>query len=670
MRLLDGLSALALMLALTGSAHAEGWYRLNLQAPILFSGGEVLPPDAGGNSDISITIDETALIDGSAKGRQYGDLSVPVTISGTDDSHTVSLEGLAGASWVPTGSAYGSGTVSWPGAAEGSWSPTIVVKDGDDNVVATAQLELEILPPLTASVPQNSYTVDKGDDLTIQASAGNAIGNVLWGSDDDLPEWIDLDALTGQLQVDTSTSNSVGELKLTAVDQFDHLSASTTPFSVTVNGAMTDYWVTTLGGNGEDRGHGIAVGADGAVYVIGYTDSDSAGNDDVLIARYNADGTLAWKKTLGGTSTDSGRGIAVGADGGVYVSGYTVSTGAGGNDFLLAKYRADGTLDWKRTLGGTTGDSGYSIAVGADGAVYVTGSTNSASGWNSDLLLAKYSANGALDWKKTLGGTAADYGYGIAVGTDGAVFVTGQTVSAGAGTNDLLLAKYTAAGALDWKKTLGGTGIDYGYSVTVGADGSVYVSGYTNSVGAGGHDLLLAKYTTAGVLDWKKTLGGAGHDYGQSIAVGADGSVYVSGFTASTGAGGHDVLVARYRADGSLDWKGTLGGTGNDYGQNIAVGTDGALYVTGYTASTGAGSNDLLLARLPANGGSDMTAGALIWKDAILTVGENPVLTNNQNPTGLTDGQSPTGLTDGQNPTGLSEGNAAALTGSTTQFQD
>jgi len=47
MRFMTGVASLALMLALTGSAHADDWYRLNLQAPILFSGGEVLPPDGG-----------------------------------------------------------------------------------------------------------------------------------------------------------------------------------------------------------------------------------------------------------------------------------------------------------------------------------------------------------------------------------------------------------------------------------------------------------------------------------------------------------------------------------------------------------------------------------------------------------------------------------------------
>jgi len=664
MRFMTGVATLALMLALTGSAHADDWYRLNLQAPILFSGGEVLPPDGGGNTGISITIDEAALIDGSAKGRQYGDLSVPVTISGIDASHIVSLEGLAGASWVPTGSAYGSGTVSWPGAAEGSWSPMIVVKDGDDNIVATAQLELEILPPLTASVSQNSYTVDKGDELTIQASAGNAIGNVLWGSDDDLPEWIDLDALTGQLEVDTSASNSASELKLTAVDQFDNMTASTTPFSVTVNGAVSDYWVATLGGTSSDIGWGIAVGADGAVYITGQTYSSNAGGNDFLVAKYSAAGTLAWKKTLGGTGTDYSFGIAVGADGAVYVTGRTNSSSAGGYDFFLAKYNADGALAWKKTLGGNGADYGESITVSADGAIYVTGQTNSA-GVGGDVLVAKYNADGTLAWTNTLGGTATDIGQGIAIGADGAVYVTGQTNIVSAGVDDVLVAKYNADDALSWKKTLGGAATDRGYGIAIGADGAVYVGGYTGSAGAGS-DVLVAKYNADGALDWTKTLGGNGADTGWGITVGADGAVYVGGYTNSDSAGGYDVLVAKYSATGTLAWKKTLVGTGDNRSHGIAVGADGAVYVTGQTDSVSAGGIDLLVARLPADGGVDMTAGLFTWQDVTLTEGDGGTLSQTSPHWDSPDAD----LADNPNPTGLTEGDAAALTGNTIQFED
>ena len=670
MRFMTGVATLTLMLALTGSAHADDWYRLNLRAPILFSGGEVLPPDGGGNTGISITIDETALIEGSAKGRQYGDLSVPVTISGTDASHTVSLEGLAGASWVPTGSAYGSGAVSWPGAAEGTWSPTIVVKDGDDNVVATAQLELEILPALTASVPQNSYTVDKGDELTIQASAGNAIGNVLWGSDDDLPEWIDLDALTGELEVGTSASNSASGLKLTAVDQFDNMTATTTPFSVTVNGTPSDYWVTTLGGVSGEKGYSITQGADGSIYVLAQTNNTGAGSYDLLLVKYNINGTLDWKKTLGGGQAETGGDIVVGKDGAVYVTGHSKSIGVGGGDLFVTQFTPDGVLGWTRTIGRTGDDYGRSIIIGADGSIYVYGDIAGGPLGSQDIILAKYTSSGDLLWKNILGGTNTDTGFGIVIGADGGIYVTGYTRSTGAGGSDLLIAKYNSGGALDWAKTLGGVGDDQGRNIAIGADGSVYVSGFTASTGAGGNDLLIAKYNSGGALDWAKTLGGDGHDFGWGITTGADGSLYVTGQTTSTGAGGNDLLVAKYNTTGVLDWVKTLGGVGNDDGQGIVIGSDDAIYVAGGTTSTGVGDTDLLVARLPANGGGGMSAGSLIWQEGVLSIGENPSLTNNQNPSGITNRLNPAGLTEGQYSTGLSEGSAAALTGGTIQFEE
>jgi len=598
MRFMTGAATLALMLAMGSSAQAaDDWYRLNLRAPILFSGGSVLPPDAGGNADISITIDETALINGSARGRQYGDLSVPVTISGTDASHTVSLEGLSGAIWVPTGSAYGSGTVSWHGAAEGAWSPTIVVKDADDNIVATAQLDLEILPPLTASVPQSSYNVDKGDDLTIQASAGNAIGDVLWGSDDVLPEWIDLDALTGELEVDTSASNSASGLKLTAVDQFDNMSATTLPFSVTVNGAS------------------IITGTDGSIYVVGDTTSAGAGSSDLFVAKYSVTGALEWKNTLGGGSLDYGSGVSVGSDGSVYVTGYT-AIGTGSYDLLVAKYTANGALAWKKKLGGARDDQGFGIVVGADDAVYVSGATSSASGvyTNPKILIAKYSNEGSLSFIKTLGGSSFDSGAGITVDNDGSIYVTGRAL-------------YTGAG--------------------------------------GGYDILVAKYSSAGSLAWKKTLGGADYDAGYSVIVDSYGAVYIAGSTARIGAGDNDLLVAKYSANGVLDWAKTLSGLKDDQASGIAVGADGAIHVIGYTTISSARGNDLLVARLPGNGGADMTAGSFIWQDAVLTEGDGGTLSETSPNWDSPDAV----LADNPDPTGLTEGDAAALTGDTIQFE-
>jgi|GEM_PF-5879292 len=665
MRRLLSASILTLSLAMASSAHAEDWFRLNMSSPIHFGAhnvedGDGAPPDGGVNNNIDIQIDA------EVNGRVYGDMTIPVSVSGIDGTYSVTVIGMpSGATWTADTETYGAGSIHWPSATQGTYHPTVEVRDADGALVATSDLEIVVHAPLAASVSQTAYEVEVGGELSIVPDIDNDIGGVHWGSTPSpLPDWLDFNAVTGAIDVDTSAKNTLSDIVLTAVDQDDLTSASTLPFSISVTGATTNYWLSTLGGTSGEEGQGIAVGSDGAVYVTGRT------NNELMLAKYTAAGVLSWTKTLGGVGGNYGYGIAVGSDGAVYITGQTSSTGAGNYDLMLAKYTAAGALSWTKTLGGVGADYGQGVAVGSDGAIYVTGQLDRTGAGSYGLMLAKYTAEGALSWAKTLGGTRTENGNGIAVGSDGAVYVTGQTNSAGAGSYDLMLAKYTAAGALSWKTTLGGGSADYGYGIAVGSDGAVYVTGQTNSAGAGSYDLMLAKYTAAGTLSWKKTLGGSKYDYGKGITVGSDGALYVMGQTNSAGAGSYDLMLAKYTAAGTLSWKKTLGGIATDHGYGITVGSDGALYVTGRTDSAGAGGIDLLVARLPADGGADMAAGSFIWQDAVLTVGENPTLIDNQNPTGLTDDQNPIKLTDGQNPIGLTDGqNPTGLTDNTVQFE-
>ena len=196
----------------------------------------------------------------------------------------------------------------------------------------------------------------------------------------------------------------------------------------------------------------------------------------------------SWVATLDGNS-DAGLSVAVAPDGSVYVCGYTVSAGAGWFDFLLVKFNSSGTVQWQKTLGGSEADMGYSVAVAPDGSVYVCGETESADAGNHNLLLAKFSSSGTVQWQRTLGGSDYDSGQSVAVAQDGSIYVSGYTKSAGVGRADLLLAKFSSSGTVQWQKTLGGSDEDHGFSVAVAPDGSVYVSGDTSN------DVLLAKIT-------------------------------------------------------------------------------------------------------------------------------------------------------------------------------
>jgi len=375
------------------------------------------------------------------------------------------------------------------------------------------------------------------------------------------------------------------------------------------------YWINLLGGSGNDYGYGVATDSSNNIIVCGYTNSDGAGSDDLLVAKYNSSGTLQWGKTLGGSSSDYGYAVATDSFNNIIVCGFTRSDGAGGRDVLVAKYNSSGTLQWDKTLGGSSDDAGYGVAIDSSDNIIVCGYTYS----SVDLLVAKYNSSGTLQWAKSLGGAVSDIGRAVAIDSSDNIIVCGYTQSDGAGDYDFLVAKYNSSGTLQWDKTLGGSGTDYGYGVAIDSSDNIIVCGHTNSDGAGGYDLLVAKYNSSGTLQWEKTLGGSSDDRGYAVAIDSSDNIIVCGRTFSDGAGGYDFLVAKYNSSGTLQWDKTLGGSGTDYGYAVAIDSSDNIIVCGFTDSDGAGGDDLLVAKLPPDGTGDGTYGSLVYQDAVLT---------------------------------------------------
>lgn len=160
-------------------------------------------------------------------------------------------------------------------------------------------------------------------------------------------------------------------------------------------------YTTYLGGSGRDSGLGISVDSQGFAYVTGYTESTEfpvtpgafqttfAGSHDVYITKFAPDGgSLVYSTFLGGSSVQTGYGIALDAAGCAYVAGGTRSTdfpvtpGAfqttlpGSDAVFVSKISANGdSLVYSTYLGGSGADNCYSIAVDEVECAYVTGST-------------------------------------------------------------------------------------------------------------------------------------------------------------------------------------------------------------------------------------------------------------------------------------------------------
>ncbi len=286
----------------------------------------------------------------------------------------------------------------------------------------------------------------------------------------------------------------------------------------------------------------------------------------------------------------------------------------------------DPTLHYSTFLGGNSTDSGNAIAVGADGSIVVTGQTYStnfpsastALSGNTDIFVSKLNAQGsALLYTTLIGGGSDEESYGLALDTQGNVWITGQSWSANfpadrldqsyRGNGDTVVAKFGSTGALIHSGYLGLEVYDNGYGIAVDAQGDAYVTG--DAAATYGPEAFVKKIKAdmSAVL-YSAYFGAAkrGFDKGTSaraIAVDTAGNAFVTGRTnarfSEEDEGGlqpfctefdgidctfDDAMMIQLNVAGdSILYYTYLGGNGNDIGTAIAVDKEGNILVAGYT---------------------------------------------------------------------------------------
>jgi uncharacterized delta-60 repeat protein len=294
--------------------------------------------------------------------------------------------------------------------------------------------------------------------------------------------------------------------------------------------------------------------------------------------------------TFGGNLYDVARSAQQTPDGGYVVAGWTNNYGAGGKDFLVLKLTASGGIEWQKAFGGSDYDVAYSIQPASDpkyGDGYiVAGETASFGAGNYDFLLLKLTTSGAVQWRYTLGGSTWDHAYSVIQASDDCYVAAGTTASFGAGASDVLVAKVTTGGGIQWAKTYGGAGYEYAKCIRQTSDGGYIIAGWTDSSGTGGRDFLVLKVGSTGAFQWARTYGGVHNDEAYSIDEAPDNGYFVAGYAYTSETDSKDFLILKLSSTGSIQWQKTFGSSDEEIAYSAPKTADGGCVVVGSSSGS------------------------------------------------------------------------------------
>ena len=364
------------------------------------------------------------------------------------------------------------------------------------------------------------------------------------------------------------------------------------------------------------------------------------GSKDMYVVKHNAEGKAIWSVRAGGTGdeevsriifrdnwlylTGSFEGVANFSS--PYIAGSLELTSAGGKDIFLIKMRPlDGTLFLLKRAGGPQNDEGKDLTtLGTD--IYFTGlfrgkvnfNTPSSAGSNelesvgqSDIFLAKFNSSGNAEWLRRAGGVTEDQG--VAIDASGSVIyvggnftgtanfntpsATGSNEITSEGLQDMFLAKFSTGGSLNFVRRAGGVSEDELYNLAT-SENDVFLTGQfsgtasfpgpassnVNLVSNGARDGFLIKYSSVGIPQWRRRMGGNLNDGATAISIHND-RINLTGFFRAQidfnydtttwpetylSDGARDVFLATYDLNGTLIRTKRAGGPGEDLAKSIS----------------------------------------------------------------------------------------------------
>ena len=299
-------------------------------------------------------------------------------------------------------------------------------------------------------------------------------------------------------------------------------------------------------------------------------------------------GSPLWTRVYGGSGNQSFR-YAAGCPGGDVVAAGATRTDK--THLVVARYTASGARRWVKVVAASSvaDDQPVEILTDRDGNAVVLGVRQLAAA--SQFLVCKLSPRGRVVWRRTLDGGVGGSNApgGLALSAAGDVWVTGGVTLTGPATGSLTVklrardGKELARRVLTGPKTL-----HFGMSITVDGAGNAYVTGYGDR-GDGYHELIAAKLRPGGSVAWLKEVAAAGNVHADGASVALAGSRLYVVAQVGPNAPVDTILVLKYTTAGVEQWRDALDVPSNEMDSADAVATDryGNLFVAGASRETG-----------------------------------------------------------------------------------
>jgi hypothetical protein len=235
----------------------------------------------------------------------------------------------------------------------------------------------------------------------------------------------------------------------------------------------------------------------------------SKGRTDALLVKLAATGNVEWVKSFGGRYDDTILHVAADANGNIYVQGHfkdtsdwggpkpLVAAGGSDNDIVLAKYDANGDYVWAQRFGNQFNDVAGGIAVDPAGHITMVGSFDKSISFGAgddhtslgeaDAYIARLTTDGKLEWAKTFGSEREDVAWGVVSDAAGNSVTTGWFQNsvdfgkggaiASKGNKDVFVLKLDPKGAPVWVQTFGDHDHDQGRGIALDDKGNAFVTG-------------------------------------------------------------------------------------------------------------------------------------------------------------------------------------------------